>query len=54
MATDTTAIDVSAPEVMASVDSTSHSEELVIADITRDDAWLSLRASDAPSLDDWR
>jgi hypothetical protein len=55
MATDTTAIDVSAPEVMASVDSTSSpSAEFIIADITCDDAWVSVRADDAPLLDDWR
>jgi hypothetical protein len=54
MATDTTAIDVSAPEVMASVDSTSPSAEFIIADITCEDAWVSVRADDAPHLDDWR
>lgn len=51
---DTTAIDVSAPEVMASVDSTSASAEFIIADITCDNAWVSVRADDAPLLDDWR
>jgi hypothetical protein len=44
----------SSPEVMASVETTSHDTTLVIADITCDDAWLSMGEDDAPSLSDWR
>jgi hypothetical protein len=29
-------------------------EDLVIADVTRDDAWLVVPASEAPTLTDWR
>ncbi|WP_199174738.1 DUF7556 family protein [Halegenticoccus soli] len=54
MATDTTAANVSSPEVMASVNPSPCGDELVIADITCDDAWLSVRADDAPVLPDWR
>jgi hypothetical protein len=45
--------DASRAEVMASVDSTPSQSEFVIADISRDDAWLSMRLSEAPSLRDW-
>jgi hypothetical protein len=29
-------------------------EDLVIADVTRDDAWLVVPAAEAPELTDWR
>jgi hypothetical protein len=45
--------DASRAEVMASVDSTSAQSEFIIADVSRDDAWLSMRASETPSLRDW-
>jgi len=45
--------DASRAEVMASVDSTPAHSEFIIADISRDDAWLSMRVSEAPSLDEW-
>lgn len=38
-------------EVMASVDESS--SEFVIADIAREDAWLSVRERDAPVLEKW-
>jgi hypothetical protein len=41
-------------EVMASVDSTPQGDEFIIADIGRDDAWVSMSASVAPTLPDWR
>lgn len=47
---DTNAVD---PEVMASVDDSSR-PEFVIADISRDEAWLSMRETDAPVLRNWR
>lgn len=39
-------------EVMASVD--EDSSEFVIADIAREDAWVSVGAGDAPVLENWR
>lgn len=54
MVTDTTAIDVSDAEVMASVDSTASSAEFIIADITSDNAWVSVGADEAPALHEWR
>lgn len=39
------------PEVMASHDEAT--DEYVIADIAREDAWVSVRAADAPVLTDW-
>jgi hypothetical protein len=53
MASDATAADASA-EVMGAVDASSHCPEFVIADISRDDAWLSVDLDDAPSLVNWR
>lgn len=50
----TATADASAAEVMASVDTDSDGHRLVIADLTSDDAWLSVRLADAPALDDWR
>ncbi|WP_435334284.1 DUF7556 family protein [Haloarchaeobius sp. TZWWS8] len=41
-------------DVVASVDDDGSAKEYVIADITADGAWLSMRADDAPDLPDWR
>lgn len=41
-------------EVVASVDDAGPCREYVIADITEDDAWLSMDVSDAPTLPAWR
>ncbi|SNR37902.1 DUF7556 family protein [Halorubrum vacuolatum] len=41
------------PDVMASVDSTRSRPELVIADVSREDAWLSVDQTDAPVLEEW-
>lgn len=40
--------------VMAAVDGTGADERLVIADTTRDDAWVAVDAADGLKLDDWR
>ncbi|MFC6827067.1 MULTISPECIES: DUF7556 family protein [Halopelagius] len=40
-------------EVMASVDSSPSRSEFIIADISRDEAWISMRVEDAPSLPEW-
>lgn len=37
-------------EVMAAVDS----DRLVIADVCRDDAWLTIPMGEAVTLDEWR
>ena len=49
----TAVTDASHAEVMASVDSGSARPEFVIADVSRDDAWLSMPVSEAPSLREW-
>lgn len=41
-------------EVMAAIDSDGHGPRLVIADISVDEAWLSVRAATAACLADWR
>ncbi|WP_168713804.1 DUF7556 family protein [Natrinema altunense] len=40
--------------IVGSIDSTATSDEYVIADISADGAWLSMRADDAPTLSAWR
>lgn len=50
----TVPVESSDVEVMASVDSSPASERFVIADITRDEAWLSVRRTEAPALGEWR
>ncbi|WP_266079209.1 DUF7556 family protein [Haladaptatus caseinilyticus] len=57
MTPDTAAVSVSVAddtEVMASVDDDGQTERLVIADISREDAWISMRVTDAASLPDWQ
>lgn len=38
------------PAIMAALDE----EDLVIADVSREDAWLTVPATEAPSLAEWR
>jgi len=40
--------------VMAAIDDGGASARLVIADVSRDDAWLSVQESEAPALGEWR
>ncbi|WP_254864384.1 DUF7556 family protein [Halovivax gelatinilyticus] len=40
--------------VVSSIDSDSGGDEYVIADISTDDAWLSMEATAAPALTAWR
>lgn len=40
--------------IVSSIDSTASSDEYVIADISADDAWLSIRVDDAPTLSTMR
>lgn len=41
------------PDVMASVDATCERPELVIADVSREDAWVSVAETDAAILEEW-
>ncbi len=45
--------DGSNPEVMASVDGDDSRPSLIIADVSRDEAWVSVRADHAPVLTEW-
>ncbi len=40
-------------EVMASIDATDSHPEFVIADVSCDEAWLSVAQTDAPVLKEW-
>lgn len=40
--------------IVGSIDSAGADDEYVIADISADGAWLSMRAEDAPTLPAWR
>ena len=48
------ATDRSSPEVMASVEVAGSDTRFVIADISRDGAWVSVDESAAPTLEAWR
>lgn len=56
MSTDVTPVttDGPSPEVMASVEEADAETRLVIADISRDGAWVSADESVAPDLAAWR
>ncbi|XVH32761.1 DUF7556 family protein [Haloferacaceae archaeon DSL9] len=45
--------DVSDAEIVSSVDSSSSHPAFIIADISRDDAWLAVREMEAPILAEW-
>ena len=40
--------------VMAAIDDSGATTRFVIADVSRDDAWLTVRKSEAPTLGAWR
>lgn len=40
--------------VMASIDGDHEEEQLIIADVSRDEAWLSMPMGNAPFLTHWR
>lgn len=44
----------SGTDVMASLDGDGPESRLVIADISRDEAWVSMTANDATPLSAWR
>jgi hypothetical protein len=54
MAPDVTAARGQESDVMAAVDDGPGLTEFVIADISQDDAWVSVQLADAIGLDDWR
>ncbi|WP_281195596.1 hypothetical protein [Halorubrum sp. F4] len=43
----------SSTDVMASIDSSSSRPELVIADVSRENAWLSVDEQNATVLEEW-
>lgn len=45
--------DADETEVMASVDPAADDAELVIADLSREEAWLAADADQAPVLREW-
>jgi hypothetical protein len=54
MASDVTTVGGQSSNVMASVDEGTGATEFVIADVSCDDAWMSIQLRDASGLDDWR
>lgn len=44
----------SGSSVMASIDGDREAERLIIADVSRDEAWIAMPMQDAPSLSRWR
>ena len=52
--TPTTGHASAAPEVMASVDDEGRESRFVIADISRDEAWVSASVDAATALSAWR
>jgi hypothetical protein len=43
-----------AADVMASVDDDGTGEEFIIADVSRDDSWISIPLKEAAALPNWR
>ncbi len=41
------------PDIMASIDSSASRSELVIADVSRENAWVSVDETDATILEEW-
>lgn len=41
-------------EVVSAVDTIDSTDHLVVADITRDDAWIAMAASDTVSTHEWQ
>ncbi len=41
-------------EVMASVDDDGSSKQFVIADVSRENAWICMRVTDTAPLPDWQ
>jgi hypothetical protein len=45
---------VAADDVMASIDDDGTEKEFVIADISRDDSWITIPLKEAATLPNWR
>lgn len=45
--------DASPAEVMASVDTSARRPKLIIADVSREDAWISVPEAESASLEEW-
>jgi hypothetical protein len=54
MAPDVTTAGGKGSDVMASIDEGPGVSEFVIADISTDEAWVSVQLTDASGLEDWR
>jgi hypothetical protein len=54
MGEDVAMSDAGGPEVMAAIDSDGRGPRFVIADISADGSWLSVPATAAACLADWR
>jgi hypothetical protein len=52
--TATTSDSVEKGDVMTSVDGDGPGTQVIIADISRDEAWLSVPLTEASALGDWR
>lgn len=46
--------DDSEHEICAAIDENDEQSRFLIADLTRDDAWLAMAAAEAPTLCTWR
>ena len=51
--TDPTLEATDSPDIMASIDSSTSRPALVIADVSREDAWVSVDETDATVLEEW-
>ena len=51
--TDPTLGAAESPDVMASIDSSASRAEFVIADVSRENAWVSVDETDATVLEEW-
>ena len=51
--TDAEATPPQSSDVMASIDSSSSRPELVIADVSRENAWVAVDQTDATVLEEW-
>lgn len=40
--------------VMAAIDGSGDTTRFIIADVSRDESWLSIRKTEAPTLAEWR
>ena len=53
MASDASALSHTDDQVMAAVDDVDEESMFIIADVSRDDAWIAIQETDASSLSAW-